>query len=345
MKIRPASFVRLVYPFLFDGDAFAARRTQLDSAVFDGARRLWETATFPAAEMLPYVAEYLNPSGGVEPTACLWQVSAEALQSLQGIGASHSVLWQLVTPHEKHIPFVVENVQLMLFRIGVGLLSIRLSFSTEDPADWFDGIHYVRFLRRDSVSLSVRRRARPATPTDDGYGDFFPPLAGAPKSAGGDRKFAELFEGLLRTISLPGETEPWWQDVFIARQALPYIGLFCDDTAETEDALTLYRLHNSFGADQQIFPAAEDLRLDPQQHLLPYAARQWWLFSLDGGGFVACQTPDTPFFRKTLPEHADGEYFVLFAVALHRASPSRGCLRPWPTIGRLRRNRHRSEAN
>ena len=28
--------------------------------------------------MLPYVAEYLNPSAGVEPTACLWQVSGRS---------------------------------------------------------------------------------------------------------------------------------------------------------------------------------------------------------------------------------------------------------------------------
>ena len=271
MKVRPESFVRLVYPFLFDGESFAARQEQVNAAAYDGTRRLWEAADFPATEVLPHVAAYLNPSADVEPTACLWQVSADALQSLQGIGAAHNIQWRLTTPQKQHIPLVIENVQLTMFRIGVGLLSIRLSFSTEELADWFDGLHYVRFLHRDGVSLSVRRRTRQATEQDDGFSDFFPPVAGPPASAGSARTFAELFDGLLQTSSLADETGPWWQEVFITRQALPYIGLFFDDAAESEDAVPLSTdCTTLLRADQQIFPSAQDLQLD-QEHLLPYA--------------------------------------------------------------------------
>jgi hypothetical protein len=64
-------------------------------------------------------------------------------------------------------------------------------------------------------------------------------------------------------------------------------------------------------------PAADDLRPD-HPALLPYAHRMWFSLTLEGGGFVACDAPETPFWSETMPAHLREQYFLLFLFALHQ---------------------------
>jgi hypothetical protein len=52
--------------------------------------------------------------------------------------------------------------------------------------------------------------------------------------------------------------------------------------------------------------------------LLPYADDQWFVFSLEGGAFVAFDAPKNDFFRINLPTHLKNQYFLLFLLTLHQ---------------------------
>jgi len=79
----------------------------------------------------------------------------------------------------------------------------------------------------------------------------------------------------------------------------------------------LYRVRNFFPSERVIQPAPDDLRFD-HPSLLAYAERMWFVFSLEGGAFVAVNAPETDFFRRELPSHLRNEYFLLFLLTLHQ---------------------------
>jgi hypothetical protein len=45
---------------------------------------------------------------------------------------------------------------------------------------------------------------------------------------------------------------------------------------------------------------------------------QWFMFSLDGGGFLACDAPKNDFFRNTMPDHLTKQYHLLFLLSLYQ---------------------------
>lgn len=311
-RVTSTSFVRFVYPFLFDSDSFDRYAAGVDSAKCGSLGPLWERHDFPQEDVLHHVAQFLNPPDGVAPTARLWHVSSAALHSPQGLG--NGAEWSFV--RQKHeIPIAIEDVQLVLFRIGVGFLSLRVRPRTDSLDDWLDVLHYFRFLERHDVGLRVRRRVG----LDDGqpkYEPYFPSLAAdSGRGANDDRSTGDLVTGLLRTIA--SGPEPWWRDVFIAGQLLPYAVLAVDGSDEDQRSLLLYKAHNFFHSRQGNHPAPEELRTD-QDHLVPYALRHWFVFSLDGAAFVGFDPPDEHFFRSTLPAHLDGQYFLLYVMTLHQ---------------------------
>jgi hypothetical protein len=98
---------------------------------------------------------------------------------------------------------------------------------------------------------------------------------------------------------------------------LPYAAIWVDGLPEAEIPELRYRLRNFFHAHQEICPTGNDLASN-HPSLLPYAERQWFTFSLDGGTFVACDALQNDFFRTQLPDHLKKQYFLLFQLALHQ---------------------------
>jgi hypothetical protein len=107
--------------------------------------------------------------------------------------------------------------------------------------------------------------------------------------------------------------------VFISGQLLPFTALLVDDVSPEQDPYFIYQLRNFFNESQALHPAPEDLRPD-HPSLLPYTVRQWFFFSLDGGGFVGFNAPakETGFFRQTLLEHLREQYFLLYLFTLYQ---------------------------
>ena len=132
--------------------------------------------------------------------------------------------------------------------------------------------------------------------------------------------FGAVLDGLLRRSAANEDAANWWQEVFVAGVTIPYAGLFVDGVSPEEEHKLLYQLHNCFHSREGKHPAAEDL-CPPKPYLLPYAQRQWFVFALECGAFLACDAPavkETPFFRETLPPHLDTHYLLGFLLALHQ---------------------------
>jgi hypothetical protein len=321
-----ASFIYFVYPFLFDTDQFASYLNGFELAHWEGRKRplkVWDQQDFPEEELLSHVADFLNPPEDKAPAARLLKLRDDALRSPRGLGGGEnsSVDWRLVTAHGE-IPFCVLSIQLALFRIGVGFLTVcaEPTNRSDQADDWLDFLHYFRFARdQRGVSLVASRKVGFDRETRQPRTEpFFPdPAGGLEHHPDGSGNVTDLLYALLST-AVPQQTDgSWWRDVFIPGQLLPFAVIYADGIADEEILYLTYRIRNFFRSQQEMHPARDDLRLD-HELLLPYAEGQWFFFSLDGGGYIACNSPETEFFRRTLPDHLRTHYFLLFLLALQQ---------------------------
>jgi hypothetical protein len=322
-----ASFIHFVYPFLFEAETFAARVRAIESAQWQGRQSLlsvWETNRFPDDELLSHVARYLNPPAETPATARLWKLH-DAMQEVYG--SAGRAEWRLLWPRGE-IPFQFGRVgkgvfaaQLALFHIGIGLLTVRVEPMTDELSGWLDCLHYFRFARgQRQTSLQAKRRAGIDSQTRQPQSNpFFPePAGGVAAHPDGRGTCAEVLAALLRSGALTEEVDPWWREVFLPGQLLPFTGLFVDDVSQDGLSRVVYTVRNLFHSHQSLHPARADLQMEDHPALLPYAEGQWFVFSLEGGGFVAGNAPTAPFFRQTLPDHLRNEYFLLFELVLHQ---------------------------
>jgi hypothetical protein len=234
------------------------------------------------------------------------------------------------------------SMQLALFADGVGFLTVRAKPDSSSLDDWLTFLSLFRFVRgqRTNGVRAQKRRLEPETNLVHEMPFFPEPAGGVANHSDGSGYFTEVLDSLLRTANRPHEEGEWWSEVFIPEQTLPFATLFVDDIPPAEIPELLYRVRNFFTPAQGSNPAPEDLRLD-HQSLIPYAREQWFVFSLDGGAFVACNAPqDTPrdreFFRRTLPDHLRDQYFILFLIVLQQRfllmSLSQQVAGVWPKV-------------
>ena len=321
---RDASSLRFIYPFTFEGDTIARRSEAIGSATWrigENPIAVWQPWSFPTDDLLSEVAGFVDPEPGSLVSAGRWRVDETALRSPSGFGggARHPGADWTLTTRRGPIPFLIESIELALFRHGVGFVIVSALPVSAELSDWFTFLHFFRYVhgRRASEVSAVRTTGR------DGDGEstrtaFFPHLGG-PQSDDGQQPekhvFGEVMDHLLSTAVLADERPHWWEEIFVPGMMLPHVGLYVDQCPADDTPIHLHRLRNFFHADQAVHPSAAELTLD-DPGLLPYAANQWFFYSLNGGGFLACDAPRTPFFRATLPEHLTGAYLLLFVLAL-----------------------------
>ena len=314
---------------------------------------LWKEKGFPRDDMLAYVAGFLNPEDAGRATARVWKLN-DRLDEAFGLAGRAD--WELVRREkkdEKAIPFSFGEVgsgssslfaaQLALFRVGVGFVTVRVRPESEDVLDWLEFVSNFRFVKgQRQLTVRATKASHDAATGEVKAADFFPPSAagGVRDKEGGGRVFVDVLDALLRSGSLsPGEE--WWKDVFIPEQVMPFAVIYVDgpegdeaaraESAEAgpqaqagvahaglpEDFQLIYMLRNFFHAPQGSNPAPEDLAPD-HSSIIPYAERCWFIFSLDGGHFLARDAPQTHFFRRTLPDHLRDQYFLLFLIVLQQ---------------------------
>jgi hypothetical protein len=328
MQLSAHSFAVFVYPFSFDRgrfDALVAAVGQDDLTQGEAPWPVWERRPFPRDDLLRHVADYLNPAPGVPALAGLWTLGQRVLTSPRGLGLREDSA-SLCLRHRARtagpdpageIPagvlgLAVDGIDLALFRVGMGYLVFRVRLRSQAPDDWYDFLNGFRFIDRPGqVDLLIQRRTGPGRPVP-----YIPPLAAGPEaSPDGRLVLAHLIRGLLGRLDRGAPD--WWQEVFVPGQMLPFHALFFTGVPAGEEALVLYRLRNFFRSGQSLVPAADDLRPD-HPALLPYAHRMWFSLTLEGGGFVAFDAPETPFWSETMPAHLREQYFLLFLFALHQ---------------------------
>lgn len=320
-----ASFVYLVYPFVFDAGRFLDRVAAIENAESPGrnrALRIWREDRFPEDDLLSQVANYLNPADARIPTARLWRLDATQQDAYGVCGKAD---WCLVHPKQASSFRVGPKQgsgfagQLALFQDGVGFLTLRADPDTSELNVWLNYLHYSRFVRgQRKVHIELRQRVMDAETQISSARPFFPEGAGGVAShPDGSGQLAEILAALLMTGSFASESRPWWREIFVPGQVIPFAALFVEEVSKDGVPELLYRLRSFFHADQEIHPTHEDLQTN-NPFLLPYAEGQWFIFSLEGGAFLAFDAPDTTFFRKTLPQHLQASYFLLFLLALHQ---------------------------
>src|SRR5205085_7944685 len=65
---------------------------------------------------------------------------------------------------------------------------------------------------------------------------FFPEFCLGDKNPEcGERHFIEILDGLLRTGNLTEGEEPWWKDVFIPEQMMPFAIVYVDEATDDEN--------------------------------------------------------------------------------------------------------------
>jgi hypothetical protein len=318
--------VSFVYPFLFDEIDCVKHIKALEQAKWIGGEkehRIWMPSKLPGEDLLPHIANYLNPAEeSARLTVGVWRISTGALQSKavgMGGGKSSPIEWNLITS-KKMIQFYIENVKLILFRTGVGILSLdaRILSRNQILNDWFDFIHYFRFFmgqRRVSIKASTNVIKNGKESVKEPY--YPSPSGGLESHADGRGKVEDLVHALLMTGSIDERSTKWWRDVFIPGQFLPYAKLFLTQALESEFPTVIYRLRNFFHSEQHLFAPHEELDLS-NPHLLHYTESQWFTISLNGGAFISLNAPDKPFFNQVLPDHLDKHYFLLFIIALQQ---------------------------
>jgi hypothetical protein len=338
-----ASSLTFIHPFVFDSDHYDERLKIIEQWEWQGrskAIKTWARKDFPDEELLGYVSKFLNPTEHitsnpenitetnnqgenppkqVESTAHSWLLTPQSLQSSKGGLGGSKVCWTLITPKQTY-SFHFDSVQLMLFRIGVGFLAIQISpHHDSDPYDWVDLAHYFRFSRGQRKT-GIQAVATTGYDKEAGkiiQSPYFPLIAGGlDEHPQGTGVLMDILHALLQSDP-HDEDNCWWKETFIPGQLIPYSILYFDETDPAEIPFLAYRLRNCFNQRQEIHPTPSDLSLD-HPRLLPYAEKQWFYFSLDNGGYLACDAPETDFFRQTLPDHLRTHYFLLLILTLQQ---------------------------
>jgi hypothetical protein len=316
--------VRFVAPFVFARGTFTQRVMAADLASWPGgdgaALPVWETWDIAADDdLLPHVGKYINApvDGRLQATVHFRQLVAEALESPHGLGggARRPVDWRCVHGGRDD-PFTLLGAGLALFESGVGFLSVDIGMPLDGTDAWGNLCHYFRFTRRagNAGVRAVRTEGEVARP-------FFPDPAGgcARYRDDGLTTFSFVIEALRATVSIAGDADDWWSDVYLPHQMVPWAMVFARDVPEERIPHLLYALRHFFHSAQPVRPAPEDLRLEGNREILAYAERMWFLTNLDGGGFVACDAPmDDAFFSESLPHSLRNAYYLVFLLALHQ---------------------------
>jgi hypothetical protein len=318
-----ASRIRFVYPFTFDAGSIDARSAAIAPISWPGQRQpltVWRPRSFPTEDLLPHVLDFLNPDLGSPRSTSLWRMEDNALRSPSGLGGGLThpgAHWTLATRRAK-VPFGFDAVELVLFEHGVGFLVIDAMPLTASTDDWFDFIHYFRyFAGARSSGVQATRVVGVDAAGESRSVAFVPPITGDRSQDGPARNtalFGLIIDALLRGMALEGETAQWWEDIYVPGMLIPHVALFIDNCIAPRIADHVYRVRNFFHSQQDVHPTVADSQ--SEDALLPYAANQWFFFSLNGGGFLACNAPRTQFFRANLPQHLTNQYFIVFLLAL-----------------------------
>jgi hypothetical protein len=334
ITVGPQSVLYFSYPFAFDRKNFSAIAasvaggTSHSDGKVENQSSIWELTDVSSVRqyMLPHLADQLNvrsraseqgASGAqasdepVLPGTFLWRLSPEALAALQSgmpfrdtnsienVGTSPS--WVLHMPGSRRTPLSLLNVRLALFSTGAGSITIAIKPEVDTLRAWLDCNYFM--AKRRHATLRLVSNEEDVTRIE--LMDLFATLLSSRHSL----SYVE-----------PTIDAPWWEEVFVPRQCFPFPTLFINqDVGETGLGSITTRFRYGFSGTQHIDPARWQLS-DDAGEIFHYSERSVFVFSIDAAGFVAAGTPDTEFWKRTLPDHLGGTYLLAVLVVLAQRS-------------------------
>ncbi|MEZ6140858.1 MAG: CorA family divalent cation transporter [Zavarzinella sp.] len=310
------SSLTFVKPFLYDhqqSELVLSRVRSVHVPARTGVMEVWERGAFPTDDFLHHIAQSLAPTDDSPAVAEKYLLTNRFLESEHGLAAKKGFLFQFKNQSTR---IRLEELQLILFRNGVGFVVQRWKVESDKIEAWLDLQHFGRFaaLERGGVlrmpspdGKSVRPFPQPYLQTADD------------KSSSEQSTFAAINHIALNSVGLGLNGPIPVQEVFLAGRSLPYTVLFLNETNDSAwpREKVLYKLRRLFHAQQAYYPTQEQVAICPP-NFHPYLQDQWFFQSLEGGGFVAIDPPIDPFFQKELPHHLENEYFVMFLLALQQ---------------------------
>ena len=316
---RQASSLRFILPVRYPEDTFSARAAAVGSATLPGRQTpLWRPYALPADDLMPHVRRYLNADGGDASTGTLLTADINELTWLTG---GDGAVWTLLLSRNRRRDFRVTGAHLMLFRLDIAFLVVDVEPVTSSAADWFDVLHFGRFVsgnRRRPVELACADTAagsaalRVLGPTAE--------AATAAAENGGRPRLrlrlpgiSALVDVLLARTLLGGESLATVQQLNTPGQMLAYPVLFLAAAPQAGPDLVA-RVVGSHHAERSL---RTDSALALDQAVLAYGETSWLFTSTEGAGFLAVASEEvaTQFTQQVLPAHLRTEYFIAYLLA------------------------------
>ncbi len=311
------------YPFVFSRSSYASlvsRSAQATTSVWRDAetngRRahvpMWDPDPMKSARdyLLPHLSRHVNPEAELTPgtdpagAAYFWSMSNTGLQLLnrgRPLVALRGGSWRLVPPNRPPITFEIESVRLSVFSAGSGSLTLEVRPGSKSLADWVDFNYHFSKLRGAKVQV---------VPGDEG-----PAVATGTENL---RAYDVVAAVLGTGIPADGDTvgAQWWEGIFVPHQFVPFTCLFVAEemTAMLESDLC-HRIRFGHSGRQVVNPYLAQLH-DEGSAVLPYSDTSRFVFSIEGGGFVAGAAPKDQFWTSTLPDHLRDHYLLAMLIVL-----------------------------
>lgn len=316
--VKPSSFSNFIYPFTFNPGEFDLRVDEIEHSSWSSSKRnimIWSRTDFFKDDLLPHINRYLNSESGNPSTAYLWDMNDDAMASSSGMSSGKNSRW-IMEGGKGDLFFTIEWVQIALFRTGIGFFTIRAVPESDDLDTWLDFVHHFRFISgHRSFDYCVEKRTGFNKEKGEAVTRRFFPEPGSPGRPD-PGQFGKLLESILVGCSASGVK--WWRDIFVQGQMIPFTAIFIDDVNDAGTIIdVIYRLRNFFHSKQELKPSKDDLSYD-HPSLLEYGEHQWFMLTLEGGGFACFDPPRSQFFEGTLTSRLKNQYFLLFLLTLQQ---------------------------
>lgn len=306
------TFAKFIYSFTFNPVQWEQIVNLLKKETLNESPKpikLWEAFSLTPSQLYPFVKDYLTLKKGTPPNLYALKVTNEAKQRIWK--SPSQVKWLLINlPEDKKISFLIKDIHLYLFQIGVGFLVFMTHLEESSTFDdLLDFNHFFRFP-------SEKRRGKIQVLRKIG-GDWEPYVLPIWRKAKKDIwNLIELIYFLLGEHKIG----KWWCDDILSDELLAFASIFLHLKENSQDIIPelLYKIRTFTSSTREARPSSLDLDISSENHYLLYGDRMWFTYSMQGSVFVGINVPkDSEFFRNTLPKSLlPNSYFLLFLLTL-----------------------------
>jgi hypothetical protein len=317
------SYIWFLYPFNYRTISYDILIDSFTQLSWEGRNKrypVWSTNNIthlPDLGLLPGINKFLDCESKTRVFSVgSWKLSNEARTSVKsGFGGS-KIKWVLEIQKIKEIPFEILAIELFLFKTGVGFLNFQIKLLGKEisSSDWTDFIHYFRFLGGErgknnqiKTYLFGKECCRP----------FFPAFLGKGESENTGFYFSEIITSLLQAGCESMDMDLGLKNAYINNYFIPYSYTCVEgaDAAHKSDFLS--RITGFLNSSAIVYKDKQSVEYE-QKHQTLIWKDHYFISSLEGGGMVAFDPPDEPFFKFGIPDHISKHYYLLYLIALQQ---------------------------